>query len=268
MMGFGKDWSLSRRRCSDVRLMRSFFKTSVRESSTQSHPVYGLCWRVTYTTANSTTAFGSFFMRNTALTAASTAWIYLAGTRNNNVNIWGNSCNGQFGRGLDVNGNQNALRYRNNGMVGALISFYAGDAAGITNSSIVCKRGDLQAPGTSFFGGAAPQKLFPSMVGEVRSAAMLAPNKPIVFATNGSSQGFRLRLNLQGSTKTANTGNASVTVNGTQVAVISAASLGGALIKINVAISAASDTYTVNLTDTFGDMGFASAVFELHTVEA
>lgn len=241
---------------------------TVQAVSTQSDPVYGLCWRVTYTTANSTIAFGSFFMRNTVLTAASTAWIYLAGTRNNNVNIWGNSCNGQFGRGLDVNGNQNGLRYRNNGVVGALISFYAGDAIGITNSSIVCKRGDLQAPGTSLFGGAASQKLFPAMVGEVRTAPMLSANRPIVFATNGSSQAFRLRLNLQGSTKTANTGNAQISLNGVTVATIPVAQLGGALIKIDVAVSVTSDTYTINLADTFGDMGFASAVFELHTIES
>lgn len=239
---------------------------TVKAVSVQSDAVYGSCWRVTYTTANADIGFGSFFMRQSDFT--SSTLFYLMGTRNNNINIFENSSNGPFARAFDINGNQNALRIRANGTVGAKVLLYAGDATGITNSAIVCKRGDAQAPSSAIFGGAAPQKLFPNMIGEMRTAGMTAPNKPVVFATNGVSQAFRLRLNLQGSTKTANTGNAVVSVNGTAVATIPVAQLGGGLIKIDVPVSAASDTYVINLADTYGDMGFASAVFELHTVES
>lgn len=108
------------------------------------------------------------------------------------------------------------------------------------------------------------------MVGEMRTAGMLARNKPIAFSTKGLSSAFRLVLNLQGSTKTASTGNAVVSVNGTGVATIPVAQLGGALVKVDVLITtlAQSDAYVINLDDTFGDLGFASAVFELHTVES
>ncbi|HJH20826.1 MAG TPA: hypothetical protein K8W20_19190, partial [Pseudomonas lactis] len=91
-----------------------------------------------------------------------------------------------------------------------------------------------------------------------------------LFSTKGLSSVFGLVLNLQGSTKTASTGNAIVTINGTPVATIPVAQLGTGLVKLDIQLQtiAPADTYTINPADICGDMGFASAVFELQTVES
>ena len=241
------------------------FRT-VQAVSVQSDSTYGLCWRVTYKTASSVISFGSFFLRNTSFVATG-SWFYMEGTRNDGINVFDNTINAPIGNGLNLNGNINAFRWSANRIVGASIGYYAGDATAITNSAIMCRRGDIQLPGSSMFGGASPQKMFPSIVGEMRTANMASPNKPINLMTSGPAMAFRLRVNVYGSTKTASTGNVIITVNGTEVNTIPVASLGTELIQIDIPIGVISSSFTLNISDTYGDMTFASASFELHTVE-
>lgn len=244
---------------------------TVQAVTTQTDPTYGSCWLVTYETPNTSIGFGSFFLRNTSFVNAG-AWIILLGTRNNGINIAQNTVNGPVAYGLNLGGNANALRWIDNVMVGVNVAYFAADTAPITNSSISVRRGDIQAPGVALFGGNFTQKIFPNLTGEIRTLNMLSTtarpsNNPLLVNTSGLSHAFRLKLGLVGSTKTANTGDASVIIDGVTVATIPKASLGGADILIDVACSSLSSTHKINLADTFGDMGFQSATFELHTVE-
>lgn len=252
----------------DIHMYAEGVARTVKTITTENDPVYGNCWLVEYTEPNDSIGFGSFFMRNTSLLGAGeSSWFYMTGTRNSNINVDRNSLNGALGHGLDLNGNINALRWGGNRMVGVQVAFHAGDATGITNSAVVCKRGDIQYPGSSLFGGAAPQKIFPAMIGEMRTGNLLGPNKPIVFSTSGASHAFRLRVNIYGSNKTPSTGNVSITVNGVQVGAIPVADIGLELIQLDLALNVLANSYKINIADTYGDLVFYSASCELHTVE-
>ena len=78
---------------------------------------------------------------------------------------------------------------------------------------------------------------------------------------------FRLRVNIYCSTKTGSTGNAQISVNGTAVDTIPVATIGTTLIQRDIQLNIGAGVYTINIADTFGDMTFQSASFELHTVE-
>lgn len=251
----------------DVHYYSEGVSRTVQAVSVQIDSVYGSCWRVTYTAGNSTIGFGSFFLRNQSFVGAG-SWFYMAGTRNKNINVFDNSINAPIGFGLNLNGAMNGLRWGSNRASGCSTGYYAGDSTAITNSSISIRRGDIQAPGVALFGGAYTQKMFPSLTGEVRCLNMIGANRPVIAVTSGISHAFRMKVNIVGSTKTSNTGDAVVTLNGVEVGTIPKASLGGADIYLDLACSAVSGTYKANLADTYGDMGFASASFELHTVEA
>lgn len=241
---------------------------TVQTVGTQVDATYGSCWLVTYNTADTSTGFGSFFLRNTNFVNAG-AWAILLGTRNAGLNIAQNTVNAPVAYGLSLGGNANAVRWIDNRMVGVNVGYYAADATAITNSSIICGRGDIQQPSTSIFGGSFVQKILPSMVGTMRTANMASQNKPINLTSFGSSVAFRLRVNVYGSTKTASTGNAVISVNGTAVDTIPVATLGTQLIQRDIMLNLpAATSYTLNIADTFGDMTFSSASFELHTVEA
>lgn len=250
----------------DIHYYSEGVSRTVQAVTTQVDAVYGSCWRVTYALANTAIGFGSFFLRYTPL-ANSGAWMYMTGTRNGNINVSGNSGNTPAAYGLSLNGNMNSLRWGSNRIVGASTAFYAGDNTGITNSSIVCKRGDIQNPGASLFGGNYQAKLLPWMVGETRTVNMGTANRPINLMTNGLSLAFRLRVNVYGSTKTGSTGNALITINGTSVETIPVAAIGTTLIQLDIPVNVLAGSYTLNIADTFGDMTIQSASFELHTIE-
>lgn len=251
---------------------------TVVSASPISDPVFGNCLTIVYTEASAVIGVGSFFMRMQNFVGGNVRWAAISGDRNLAINLFNNSFSGNNAQWLELAGSAanpmvaNRLKWRDNSAEGIGRPFVAiaGDTTALVNSSFVFKRGDLLNPPANFFFGPFLQKMGGFMIGEMRTAGMVARNKPIAFSTKGLSSAFRLVLSLQGSTKTASTGNAVVSVNGTGVATIPVAQLGGSLVKVDVLINtlAQSDTYVINLDDTFGDMGFASAVFELHTVES
>ncbi|NWD58235.1 hypothetical protein HX878_26325 [Pseudomonas veronii] len=231
-------------------------------------PTYGSCCRVVYTAVDASIGVGSFFSRNTSFLNGSSNWFYILGSRNNAFNISGNLIGGNSVTGLNISGSMNSLIWSNNKITGAGTVFYAGDATGITNSLIVCSHGDIQTPSIDLFGGASLQKIASSMVGDVRTASMLAPNKPVAFfASSGKSAMVRLRVSLVNTTKTASTGNVIITVNGVSVGTIAVGELGVPLITRDLVVLIAATSFVINVADTFGDMGFASATVESWTVE-
>lgn len=97
---------------------------------------------------------------------------------------------------------------------------------------------------------------------------MSAPNKPVAFfASSATSTMVRLRVSLVNTTKTASTGNVGITVNGVNVGTIAVGELGVALVTRDLVVLIAASSFVINVADTFGDMGFASATVESWTVE-
>ena len=241
---------------------------AVQSFSTVTYPNYGSVARVVYTSSLAGLDVGDFFMRYVDFTDTQTTFLYVDGTYCNNLEVYENSGNGPYAQAVRLAGNMNGLSYSGNKFTGEKVLFRADDSIPITNSRIVLSAGDVSAPSSAMFAGSALAKIAPSVIGRARSMNMSAPNKPVAFfASTATSTMVRLRVSLVNTTKTASTGNVGITVNGVNVGTIAVGELGVALVTRDLVVLIAASSFVINVADTFGDMGFASATVESWTVE-